>query len=342
MKYINKEENDRIIARMKNEIQITDYAHRLGFTLKRVGSYYTLVEHDSVRIDPVKNIFYRNSQPSISGRSIFDFLIEFQDGINNFHDAMVELGAERYADGSYTPIPKIKKSPATKPAPKAFELPERDNNVKNVYSYLINTRHIDKEVVSKLMGKGYIKQDKHKNCMFVGYEDTTCKKPVFACLRGTNTEKPFKGDVSGSDYSKGFYIDNGSTTLCVTESPIDAMSFMTLYKMNGGNPFEYNYLSLSSVNKDRTLYARLENENIDNVILCLDNDDAGIKAAEHIKSQLENCNCNVKVIIPKYKDLNECLCKLSKTKSQSIKSEKEKYSIPSVTPCHHSDYSLSL
>ena len=61
--FISKDQNKEIINRIKEDISITDYAVRLGFTLKKVGSYYTLKEHDSVRIDPVKNKFYRNSAP---------------------------------------------------------------------------------------------------------------------------------------------------------------------------------------------------------------------------------------------------------------------------------------
>lgn len=339
--FVSKNQNKEIINRIKEDISITDYAVRLGFTLKKVGRYYTLKEHDSVRIDPVKNKFYRNSAPGVSG-SIIDFMIEFQPGINNFHDAMIELGAEKYADINYNNKPKSKVTSESPQKPKVFKLPERDDNVKNVYAYLIGTRHIDKDIVSHLMAKGYIKQDKHKNCMFIGYEDAARKKPVFASLRGTNTDKTFRGDVSGSDYSKGFYIDNGSKTICVTESPIDAMSFMTIYKANGGNPLDYNYLSLSGVSKDRTLYNRLESGNIENVILCLDNDEAGINASKSISQKLENYKCSVKIITPKYKDVNETLCNLCKKNLIKQPAQKIKSISPPVTSCHKQDYDLSL
>lgn len=34
------------------KISITEYARQMGFTPVKIGSYYTLKEHDSVRIDP--------------------------------------------------------------------------------------------------------------------------------------------------------------------------------------------------------------------------------------------------------------------------------------------------
>lgn len=40
----------------------------------------------------------------------------------------------------------------------------------------------------------------------------------------------FVADVKGSDYSKGFYVDNQADKLFVGESVIDIMSKMTLLK----------------------------------------------------------------------------------------------------------------
>ena len=50
---MNKSEKFR---RIREEISIVDYASRSGYTIVRKGKYYSLKEHDSVMIDPVKNI----------------------------------------------------------------------------------------------------------------------------------------------------------------------------------------------------------------------------------------------------------------------------------------------
>ena len=62
-------------------VPIIDFASRKGFTLFRVGRYYSLAEHDSVRIDNEKNCFWRNSvffgKGSGGAGSIIDFALEF-------------------------------------------------------------------------------------------------------------------------------------------------------------------------------------------------------------------------------------------------------------------------
>lgn len=48
---MNKQDHYRIL---KERIDIRDYAGYLGYTVVRKGRYYSLKEHDSVRIDPDK------------------------------------------------------------------------------------------------------------------------------------------------------------------------------------------------------------------------------------------------------------------------------------------------
>ena len=55
---------------IKEQVRIGDYAaQRLGYTVVRKGRYFSLKEHDSVMIDPVKNCFWRNSRPG-QGKAI--------------------------------------------------------------------------------------------------------------------------------------------------------------------------------------------------------------------------------------------------------------------------------
>ena len=44
------------------DISIVDYARQIGFTPIKVGRYYSLKEHDSVRIDTSRNVFFRIQQ----------------------------------------------------------------------------------------------------------------------------------------------------------------------------------------------------------------------------------------------------------------------------------------
>lgn len=55
------------------DISIVDYARQIGFTPIKVGRYYSLKEHDSVRIDTSRNVFFRNSTGEKG--SIIDFVM---------------------------------------------------------------------------------------------------------------------------------------------------------------------------------------------------------------------------------------------------------------------------
>lgn len=92
-------EREDIYTKIKQDIQILDYAAIHGMKLQRVGRYYTLQEHDSVRIDPDRNCFWRNSGIGVTTTgSVIDFATAFVHG-EDLHAALSELsamvGAER-------------------------------------------------------------------------------------------------------------------------------------------------------------------------------------------------------------------------------------------------------
>ena len=51
--------------RIREDISIIEYAAKSGYTLVRKGRYYSLKEHDSLMIDPVKNVYWQNSSNKI-------------------------------------------------------------------------------------------------------------------------------------------------------------------------------------------------------------------------------------------------------------------------------------
>lgn len=178
------------LQELKQRVAITDYARHLGYTLTKAGSYYSLKEHDSVRIDPVKNLFYQNST-GISG-SVIDFAAAFggvsiAEAISRVQQFTSSVPAEAVA---------IKAKPAKKDI--VFALPKKDTDMKNIFAYLVKSRGITPQIIEVLVHQKQLFQDQKKNCVFVTYDDE--KVPVFACLRGSNTYKRFLGDVAGSDY----------------------------------------------------------------------------------------------------------------------------------------------
>lgn len=275
---------------IREKVRITELATIYGFTLIRKGRYFSLKEHDSVRINPEKNNYNRWSTGTQG--SCIDFAYEFGNYRNKYDAIRHLLELARVAKRmSYQSVgmkePETQLSETFKKREKrSLKLPERDNNVKNVFAYLVKTRGIDKDIVSNFLERRYLYQDIHKNCVFVTYKED---KPVFASLRGTNTHIKFIGDVEGSDQTRCSYIDNGKKVIVVTESMIDAMSYMTFQRHMTFQENEYNYLALSSANKYSAILVHLkEHPEINQVILAYDNDTAGIHAMKESQKMLIN------------------------------------------------------
>lgn len=283
------------------KISITEYARQMGFTPVKIGSYHTLKEHDSVRIDPRKNIFFRNSTGDRG--TVIDFVMAFKG---------VSCGEAIKLLCDEIELPKVYKEQNSVPQKKKeLPLPAKARNMKNVFAYLVKTRCINQKIVQEMVDRDMLYQDERNNCVFVSRNENG--KSVFATVRGTNTDKKWVGDVSGCDYSHSFFIDNCSRNLIVTESVIDAMSMMDIKEQKGENHQEYNYLSVSGLGKSReALGYHLGKTLYDIVFLAFDNDDKGREIAKEMKKHIESINQDISVymLIPEAaKDWNEELQK---------------------------------
>lgn len=283
------------------KISITEYARQMGFTPVKIGSYYTLKEHDSVRIDPRKNIFFRNSTGDRG--TVIDFVMAFKG---------VSCGEAIKLLCDEIELPKVYKEQNSVPQKKKeLILPAKARNMKNVFAYLVKTRCINQKIVQEMVDRDMLYQDERNNCVFVSRNENG--KSVFATVRGTNTDKKWVGDLSGCDYSHSFFIDNCSRNLIVTESVIDAMSMMDIKEQKGENHQEYNYLSVSGLGKSReALGYHLGKTLYDIVFLAFDNDDKGREIAKEMKKYIESINQDISVsmLIPEAaKDWNEELQK---------------------------------
>lgn len=283
------------------KISITEYTRQMGFTPVKIGSYYTLKEHDSVRIDPRKNIFFRNSTGDRG--TVIDFVMAFKG---------VSCGEAIKLLCDEIELPKVYKEQNSVPQKKKeLILPAKARNMKNVFAYLVKTRCINQKIVQEMVDRDMLYQDERNNCVFVSRNENG--KSVFATVRGTNTDKKWVGDVSGCDYSHSFFIDNCSRNLIVTESVIDAMSMMDIKEQKGENHQEYNYLSVSGLGKSReALGYHLGKTLYDIVFLAFDNDDKGREIAKEMKKHIESINQDISVsmLIPEAaKDWNEELQK---------------------------------
>lgn len=222
-------------------------------------------------------------------------------------------------------------SPPIEKSYKPFELPPRNDRMSRVFSYLLLTRGIDKDVLFEFVRRKMIYESAdYHNAVFVGYDSSG--KPRHAHKRGTVTSNPFKGNVAGSQPEFSFHFNGTSDKIFLFEAPIDMLSFISMQKekdlqevLTREDELKYNktlerelaaaacrwkshsYAASCSVS-DRVLFQCLkDNPNIKNVFLCFDNDEAGQTANERISDKLNSMNIQNEILIPTHKDWNEDL-----------------------------------
>lgn len=244
------------------------------------GSTYATRTHDSLKISNGKWFWWSRG---IGGRNALDYLTAVEG-------LWLPEAVQRIL-GESPCIP-----PPPKPAvlyPKTeFTLPPRHADNRRVFSYL-RGRGIDPEIINHCIKHGLLYESaQHHNCVFVGFAGD---RPAYAMQRGTLQDKRFVGEVVGSDkrYSFAMPMTPGdSPTLCVFESAIDALSYLTLLKQRGRDWRKANTLSLGGIGKaDRQLPPALSRylkaaPHITRIVLCLDNDEPGRKAAAVLKELL--------------------------------------------------------
>ena len=194
-------------------------------------------------------------------------------------------------------------SPPIEKEHKPFELPLRNNRMSRVFSYLLLTRGVDKDVLFEFVKNKMIYEsaDFH-NAVFVGYDSSG--KPRHAHKRGTVTSNSYKGNVAGSQPEFSFHWYGTSDKIFLFEAPIDMLSYISMHKENWQ---ENSYAASCSVS-DRVLFQCIkDNPNIKNVFLCFDNDEAGQTANKRIAVKLNSMNIQNEILIPNHKDWNEDL-----------------------------------
>lgn len=186
---------------------------------------------------------------------------------------------------------------------KPLVLPQRNDNMRRVYAYLINQRGVNREVIHVFAHyKMIYESSPHHNVVFVGFDNEG--KPCHVHKRGSGSQNTYKCTIEGSQPEFSFHWNGTSDKLYLFESPIDMLSYISMHPINWK---ENTYVAACSIS-DKALFQCLkDNQNIHTVYLCLDNDDAGRNATERITEKLFVKGYKTEVLIPKYKDWNEDL-----------------------------------
>ena len=271
---------------------LLDVARALGYTVLKIGKYYTIREMDSIRIYDNRS-WYRFSDGT--GGTQIDFLTTFTD--MDFSEAVSFL---LNRNGVFV------MKDADPPKEKKFKLPTRAINNERIRTYLMKERSLAEATIDKFIGDDVLYEEKdHHNIVFVGLDEKGI--PRCASMRGIydRREKPFKCDAAGSDKSYGFHMEvKGSNTVRVFEGAIDLMSFYDATRLSSDH-----LLALGSTADTALSKYVLNHPEIRRVFLCLDNDEPGLKAAKEIRKKFEQRGFYAKILgSPKgYKDYNEWL-----------------------------------
>ena len=164
---------------------------------------------------------------------------------------------------------------------KSLVLPQWSETTNCLLCYLTKERFIAREVVEYFIKAQTLYEDaKYHSCVFVGLDESGV--PRHCHIRSTSGN--YKRTEAGSQAEYSFHHDGESEWLLVFEAPIDMLAFITLHRKDWQ---KHSYVALCSVS-ERALLHRLEvNPNLRKIVLCLDNDNAGISACERIRGILE-------------------------------------------------------
>lgn len=184
------------------------------------GDTYATRTHDSLKISNGKWCWWSRN---IGGTTALDYLTTVE-GVSFLDAVQRVLGEPPHAPHKSEPTEPLLKT--------EFTLPPKHADNRRVFAYL-RSRGIDAEIINHCIKHGQLYEDaEHHNCVFVGYDGDS---PAYGALRGTLSDTTFAGEVPGSDkrFSFAVPLHAGGKTLCVFESAIDALSYLTLLKLRG-------------------------------------------------------------------------------------------------------------
>lgn len=287
--------------------------------VKLNGNTYCTKNHDSLKISNGKWMWWSRG---FGGYNALDYLIKVR--------GMTFLEAVETIVGHTAVVPPNYEKPSKSHENRPLLLPDKSASTEKIFEYLFG-RGIDYEIIDYCIKNELIMESlPYHNIVFLGYDEE--KKVKYAAYRSTNKDR-IMGDCSGSKKEFSFRIADGQgKEIHLFECAIDLLSYATLLKMNGKDFRNYNLLSLAGVYqpkkemKESKVPAALSrflksHSNISQIILHLDNDNAGRIATKTLQTILPNEYEVIDSPPPYGKDFNDFLqLKLNITKKKSERS----------------------
>lgn len=286
---------------------IKEFLESRGEKVKSSGTEWMWEKHDSVKFRG--HVWYRHSTNE-SGTAI-DFVCTFYN--LSFPDAVLTL-----LDGKPISYHRIEKTLEKKiEQDKKIFLPPKNDNYSRCIAYLCKTRKINIDVLMYFIkAKLVYESSDHHNIVFVGYDKH--HKPKHVALVGTLDKLRFKKEIRNSNKSYSFnYHSCNSNTLYIFESPIDMLSYITLFQQN---TFTYNnYVTCCGLSRQPIDRFLKDYPHIQEIVFCFDNDYNAVKSdgtpdenhgqitAHKYCKHYHSKGYNAMVHTPKSKDFNEDL-----------------------------------
>lgn len=248
---------------------------------------YCTRDHDSLKISNGKWMWWSQG---IGGRSALDYLIKVRgmEFIRAVETITGKLAVQK-------PLPVSSASKETAYSQRPLLLPQKCKTNERVMEYLFG-RGIDYEIINYCLDNELIYESlPHHDVIFLGFDEN--RKPNYAAYRATTNVK-FMGDCAGSKKQYSFRITDGmSDEVHLFECAIDLLSYATIQKYKGADWRKINMISLAGVYapKDKIEESKLpitlklyleQHPKVKRIVLHLDNDFAGKRAATALKTIL--------------------------------------------------------
>jgi len=260
--------------------------------LKRSGSEYCWDRsNEGLGKITIRGNKWFDQYERIGNNSAIDFVVRYFD--TDFPTAVQTLIGEM---PTVVPV-----SAGNVRSPKPFALPERNDDMRRVYAYLMQKRKISREIISYFTHAKMLYEDaKYHNAVFVGYDEQS--QPRHAHKRGTCYDSDYKGNVSGSRPQYSFHHQGSGDQLYVFEAPIDLLAYLSLHPQNWQRN---SYVALCSVAAQGMEHILKHNPQINTVMIGLDHDPVGIESAHRLKEIAESLGRSAQLIRSKHKDFGE-------------------------------------
>ena len=295
MPYIHFTEEQKLRAA---SVDLVEFLRHQGEKLIRSGPEYRLASDHSI---------------TVQGNEWYDHAIKEGGGpisfVQQFYNLSYPEAITRLLGGEqgivYTSAQKREEKPR-----KEFALPSAGQEMRRMYAYLLKHRFLDRNVVNAFVRAGLLyescekfKDREYHNAVFVGRDGNGV--PRHAHKRSTNSfGKTFCVNVEGSLPRYSFHHLGTDGTLFVFEAPIDLLSYLTLHPERWQ---EHSYVACCGTSFLPTEKMLDRMHRVEEVFLCLDNDQAGRIASQRMSALLAEKGIPSQSLTPRLKDWNEDL-----------------------------------